>query len=155
MLQHHISIAPAFFLDSQYPAGDGSRDPDRKPLRSSGARVRVLVVDDEPVIADTVAEILNSNGFDAKGVYGGQDALEIAERFIPDILLTDVLMPKISGIDLAIALRKLHPNTRVLLFSGQAATSGVLDGARNNGYEFEVLPKPIPPDQLIHKLRKG
>jgi CheY-like chemotaxis protein len=131
-----------------------SLEPEGKSVNSSEPKPRVLVVDDEPLIADTIAEILNQSGFAAEPAYDGKDALSKADLCSPDILLTDVLMPKLNGVELAIAVMSSHPKTRVLLFSGQAATGGVIQEALARGFEFEVLPKPIPPDQLISKLRK-
>ncbi len=118
----------------------------------TGAR-KVLVVDDERLIADTVTAILNEHGFEAVGVYNGEEAIQAARRFSPEILLTDVLMPKMSGIDLAIKIREEFPKIPVLLFSGQAATSELMRKAAADGYQFELLPKPIHPMELIAKLR--
>ncbi len=88
------------------------------------AKARVLVVDDEKMVADTTSEILDGAGFDAKAAYDGRTALEIAVRFRPDCLLTDVLMPRMNGVELAIAITKLLPAIRIVLFSGQA---GIFD----------------------------
>lgn len=127
--------------------------PDITEKRVGHTRPRVLVVDDELLIAQTVAAILNANGFDALEAYNGEEALDAARRHKPHIVLTDVLMPKMSGVELGIKLRKEFPATRVLLFSGQAATSELMRQAQEEGYTFELFPKPIHPDDLIAKLR--
>ncbi|HZB87361.1 MAG TPA: response regulator [Terracidiphilus sp.] len=114
---------------------------------------KVLVVDDERVIADTLATILNLSGFDAQAVYSGEKAVELAETFAPDMLITDVIMADLNGIDAAIMIRALLPRIKILLFSGQAATAGLLDKARAQGYEFEILAKPVHPQDLLSKLR--
>ena len=64
---------------------------------------RVLVVDDEKVIADTIVQILNRNGFIAEAAYGGEEAIEKAGRHCPEVVLSDVLMPQIDGVEAAIA----------------------------------------------------
>jgi DNA-binding response OmpR family regulator len=110
-------------------------------------------VDDEQLIAQTVAAILNANGFDAVKSYNGEEALDAARKHQPHIVLTDVLMPRMSGVELDVRLRKEFPATRVLLFSGQAATSELMRRAQEEGYNFELFPKPIHPDDLIAKLR--
>lgn len=115
---------------------------------------RVLVVDDEPLIADTVAAILNANGFEAVEAYNGEEALDTARKFQPDIVLSDVLMPRMSGVELGVKIRLEFPGTRIFLFSGQAATSELMRKAQDDGYTFEVFPKPIHPDELIAKLRR-
>jgi len=155
MVVQDLCVPNAFLAGGQVRPGGPVWHDEHKTTDGSGTKLKVLVVDDEPIIADTIREILNRNGFIAQSAYGGDEALQAAEQFSPDILLTDVLMPKINGVDLAIMLSKFHPGTRVLLFSGQATTGGVLDEARARGFEFEVLAKPIPPDQLILKLRRA
>lgn len=114
---------------------------------------RILVVDDEKRIADTVAEILNLAGFEAVAAYDGWSALEAAMRFHPDYLLSDVLMPRMNGAELAIAIRQSQPATKILLFSGQAGISEILHSARERGYAFDLLAKPVHPAKLIERIR--
>lgn len=116
-------------------------------------RLRILVVDDEPLIAQTVTAILNANGFEAREATSAEAALEVAPAFQPDIVLSDVLMPRMTGVDLGVRLRTELPGARVLLFSGQAATSELMRKAEEQGYHFELFPKPIHPDELIARLR--
>lgn len=116
-------------------------------------RVRVLVVDDERLITDTVCAILNDNGFDATGAYSGNEAITAARTQRPDIILSDVLMPRMSGVELGIQLRREFPEIKVFLFSGQAATAQMIHSAEADGHYFELFPKPIHPDELINRLR--
>jgi CheY-like chemotaxis protein len=117
------------------------------------AKPKVLVVDDERVIADTLAIILNQNGFDASAVYTGTAAIERARSVRPDLIISDVIMPDVNGIEAAITIRKLLPGCKILLFSGQAATADLLESARSQGHEFEILAKPVHPQDLLAKLR--
>jgi CheY-like chemotaxis protein len=117
------------------------------------AKPRVLVADDERVIADTLAMILNQSGFEARAVYSGEKALELAETYRPDMLISDVIMADLNGIDAAIRIRALLPGIKVLLFSGQAATADLLEKARAEGHEFDILAKPVHPQDLLNKLR--
>lgn len=114
---------------------------------------KVLVADDERVIADTLTMILNQSGFDARAVYSGEKALELAPTFEPDMLISDVIMSDLNGIDAAIRIRALLPGIKILLFSGQAATADLLEKARTQGYEFEILAKPVHPQDLLTRLR--
>jgi CheY-like chemotaxis protein len=114
---------------------------------------RVLVVDDERVIADTLAIILNQGGFDAAAVYTGTDAVERAGKEKPDLVISDVIMPDMNGIEAAIRIRQMLPGCKILLFSGQAATADLLEKARLQGHEFEILAKPVHPQDLLAKLR--
>ncbi len=115
---------------------------------------RILVADDERVIADTLAMILNQSGFEARAVYSGEGALELAESFQPDMLISDVIMADLNGIDAAIRIRSVLPAIKILLFSGQAATADLLEKARKEGYEFDILAKPVHPQDLLARLRK-
>ena len=113
---------------------------------------RVLVIDDEQVIADSVVEILGEYGYEAVAVYSGNNGIELVHQQCPDIIMTDVIMPKMNGVDTAIAIRSICPKARIILFSGQAATADILKKARTAGHDFELLPKPIHPEQLLKKL---
>jgi DNA-binding response OmpR family regulator len=120
--------------------------------QTDAPRPVVLVVDDEPVIADTLAAILKQAGFAALVAYDGQEALEIAKIVPPDLLLTDVVMPGISGVELAIALRNAVPECRILLFSGQAATMDLLAETNEHGHDFAILSKPLHPKDLLARI---
>ncbi len=115
---------------------------------------RILVVDDEELIAESVAEILRSEGFDAIVAFNGQDALDIVKESCPDIVLSDVLMPDIDGVETAIQIRAICPDAQILLFSGQAATSDLLERAKAQGHQFELLPKPLHPTRLIAAINR-
>jgi len=62
-------------------------------------------------------------------------------------------MAGLNGIDAAIKIREILPSIKILLFSGQAATADLLEKARTQGYEFEILAKPVHPQDLLAKLR--
>jgi DNA-binding response OmpR family regulator len=126
---------------------------DTSPVPNERDALRVLIVDDERMIADTLAQILNASGFAAKAVYDGAQAVAEAQQFYPDILLTDVIMRGMSGVDTGIRVAQALPQCRVILFSGQASTADLLDGALAQGYEFEMLAKPIHPQELVKILR--
>ena len=98
-------------------------------MPENSAKPKVLVADDERVIADTAA------------------------AFAPDMLISDVIMADLNGIDTAIQMRALLPKIKILLFSGQAATADLLEKARAQGYEFEILAKPVHPQDLLTRLR--
>ena len=114
---------------------------------------KVLVVDDEQVIADTLAKILDLNGYDASAVYTGTAAVESARSGQPDLIISDVIMPDMNGIEAAIRIRQFLPACKILLFSGQAATADLLERARAQGHEFEILAKPVHPADLLAKLK--
>ena len=123
-------------------------------MPEQGKLPRVFVVDDEAVIATSLAIILRQIGFEAKPFTEPLEALKAAESETPDLLISDVVMPGLSGIDLAIQLQKRCPNCKVLLFSGQAATASMLDDARAGGHDFALLVKPVHPKDLLREIRK-
>ncbi len=105
--------------------------PEKITNQANQAKPRVLVADDEQVIANTLAIILNQAGF----------------------LISDVIMTGMTGIEAAIQTRARLPKCKILLFSGQAATADLLERARTQGHEFEILAKPVHPTDLLAKLR--
>src|SRR5580704_5627449 len=106
---------------------------------ATNSKPRVLVADDEQVIANTLAIILNQAGFEARAVYSGEKVIEALDAFLPDMLISDVIMTGMTGIETAIEVRKRLPGCRILLFSGQAATADLLEKARIQGHEFDIL----------------
>lgn len=114
--------------------------------------MKIIVVDDEPVIADTLVDIFKGEGCEAVAVSDGASAVKWAQLIQPDAVITDVMMAGMDGIETAKAIMKILPNCRIILFSGQAASIDLLEKARTDGYEFEVLPKPINPTILLELL---
>jgi len=115
--------------------------------------VKIIVVDDEPIIADTLVNILEGEGHDALAVSHGESAVKWAKMMLPDAVISDVIMPGMNGIETAKAIMQSLPNCRIILFSGQTASVDLLAQARAEGYAFEVLAKPINPEKLLEKLK--
>ena len=157
-----MSVRPLFYLASSAIFGDDESfhnliESLRKSSESDETqppRPKVLVVDDQRLIADTIAEFLGDAGFHATPAYDGWTALEIAAKLQPDFLLCDVLMPRMNGVQLAIAARRKYPETKILLFSGQAGISDILLEGQRQGFDFELIPKPIHPLKLIERLKE-
>jgi DNA-binding NtrC family response regulator len=124
------------------------------PPLSAFASVRVFVVDDERLIAETLAEILGTRGFMATAFHDPEQAIEAAKRYPVHLLISDVVMPKLSGVDLAITIKALHPDCKILLFSGQAQTSNLLQTASEHGHNFKLLAKPMHPQDLLREIGK-
>ena len=115
---------------------------------------RVFVVDDDGIIATTLATILCKSGFLAQSFTNPLDALRTTTESIPDLLISDVVMPQMSGVELAIRIKAVCPTCKVLLFSGQAAMVDFLEQARNEGHDFQLLNKPIHPSDLLLAIRQ-
>jgi CheY-like chemotaxis protein len=150
---YETRVAP-YVLCGLSPKGGGiAAEAESTSKDSKSDRKRVLVVDDEDLIADSVAAILNRNGYSATARYSAKAAIQYVETECPDIIVCDVIMPDSDGVQLAKAIRQLCPDVRVLLFSGNAATSDVLHRASTQGDSFEVLAKPVHPLQLLKALK--
>lgn len=120
---------------------------------SSIEPLTAFVVDDEQIIASTIALILKASGFDARPFYDPLKALAASQIEKPDLLITDVMMPGMSGIDLAIQIKTKIPDCKVLLFSGQARTADLLAKANATGYGFAFLTKPVHPTDLLATIK--
>jgi DNA-binding NtrC family response regulator len=113
----------------------------------------VFIVDDEHLIASTLAAILNMHGYSATSFTSPLEALAAAGLRAPDLLISDVVMPVLSGVDLAIQIKAECPDCKILLFSGQASTQDLLEDARRHGHDFQVLQKPIHPSAMLASIR--
>jgi DNA-binding NtrC family response regulator len=114
---------------------------------------RIFVVDDEHVIASSLAKILTLHGYSARAFTSPLEALAAARsKGAPDLLISDVAMPGFSGIDLAMQMKTQFPKCKILLFSGQAATQDLLEDARTQGHDFQLLEKPVPPSTMLSRV---
>ena len=120
---------------------------------NKGRPPKVLVVDDQRVIADTLVAILNASACSAQAAYSGEDALEVIAVNVPDLLITDVCMPGMNGVELAVKVRQSYPQCRVLLFSGHSSAAHIIEEAHEKGYDFTLLHKPIHPRDLLECLK--
>lgn len=112
----------------------------------------ILVVDDERSVADTLAAILQLAGYDSTAVYSAEAALQVLQSARPALILTDVVMPGIDGVEFAIQALALCPGTMILLISGNAATLKIVETAHRRGHTFELLAKPVPPRDLLARI---
>jgi CheY-like chemotaxis protein len=105
-------------------------------------KYRVLIVDDEKRITDTLALILRARGYEAATAYDGVSAIEACSQFIPGM----------NGIEMAIVLSTRFPRCKILLCSGQAASASMIEEARDRGHHFPLLAKPVHPEQLLDMI---
>jgi CheY-like chemotaxis protein len=114
----------------------------------------ILVADDEPLVAHTLVQILEEEGFDALYVSDGAAAVRWARNARPDVVICDVIMPSLNGVEAAKQIKALLPATHIILFSGQAAASDLVKKAEAEGHQFELLAKPIKPETLLVVIKR-
>ena len=112
----------------------------------------VLVVDDERLIADTLSAILRKSGFSTVTAYDPRSALRLLQDIQPDLLITDVNMPGMNGVELAIELCKVVPDCKVLLFSAHAGAADLVLDACEQGHDFLFLAKPVHPSVMVTRV---
>lgn len=112
----------------------------------------VIVVDDEKIIAETLAIILRAQGYDVRAYADPLQALECLGSPFPDLLLADVSMPGLNGIELALALRRKCPDCKVLLFTGKSQWANGLRVREDEGKHFRCLSKPVHPTTLLETI---
>lgn len=122
-------------------------------MQAGVGRPKVVVADDEAVIAETMAMILNASGFEARAVGSGEAALELAKRFHPDFLISDIRMGAMDGIEAAKRIRALLPECKVVVFSATMVDHETRLKLRALGFDF--LRKPLHPSRLMAHLRKS
>ncbi len=121
-------------------------------MEDGNRRLKALVIDDDQMTADTLAEILQLHGFETTALYSGEQALRWAETIRPDIVLSDIVMQQVNGIDTAKALRRIHPQVRIILFTASAISAIARKRIEELGFEF--LQRPLHPSEVIAQLHK-
>jgi len=116
---------------------------------------RIFVVDNKLLIASTLAAILQKSGFSARFFSSPLEALHAARWEAPDLLISDIMMPGISGIELAIQMKEQYPNCKVLLISGHPASLDLLSAAHERGHNFRLLLKPAHPTEILSETRRA
>jgi CheY-like chemotaxis protein len=117
-----------------------------------GSHGHVLIVDDNDTVRLTLERVLQSRGYIASGFGRGEDAILSLGEQTYDVALCDIHLPGINGIQTALEVRRLLPNCRVLLMSGNSGSSEYLEAALRAGHTFEVLNKPFDPPTLFAVL---
>ena len=113
---------------------------------------RILIVDDEHVIADTLSVIFGKGGFEARVAYSTEDALVRARESPPDLLLCDVNMPGRDGLELIQELLREQPGCRVMVLTGSVpGMRRIREGTRSFGRPLPILIKPCQPDDLLRQ----
>ncbi len=119
----------------------------------SAVKPAILVIDDEQGILETLRILLKNQGYEVETVQGGKAGLEALKRGRPDIVLADIRMPQVSGLDILAAVKEQDPETPVVLMTAQASLQSAIQ-AVNEG-AFQYIQKPFPNDYLLEVCRRA
>ncbi len=114
---------------------------------------RVLVVDDEPMIVSLLSTVLRENGWDVTEAGSGTDGIDQLDRGQFDVILTDLIMPGDSGIDLLRAAKEIHPDVEVILMTGYATADTAIEAMRNGAFHY--IMKPLKPAEVVNLVEKA
>lgn len=114
---------------------------------------RVLVVDDEPSIVALLSTILRDKGWTVTEARSGTDGIEKLESGQFDVILTDLMMPGESGLDLLRASKEIHPDVEVILMTGYATADTAIEAMRNGAFHYLV--KPLKADDVVNLAEKA
>ena len=115
--------------------------------------LRVLIVDDEGELVSALVERLNLRGFEARGVTNGTDALVDLETTPCDVVVLDVKMPGLGGLEVIRRIKSEQPGLQVVLLTGHGSPTSVEEGLAAGA--FDVLMKPVKIDELVRILRSA
>ena len=113
----------------------------------------VLVVDDAVAVSTTIMWVLRQNGYNCIAVGSRSEAIRTCAGIAPDVALIETTLPDGSGLDTARDLRRYLPGCRMLLMAGDPESGQSIEAARARGFDCEVIPKPIPPEELLRKVK--
>jgi DNA-binding response OmpR family regulator len=115
--------------------------------------IDVLVLDDEPILLTTVLQILSMSGYSAHGESSAEAVLNDGRSYEPRVIICDIHLPGMNGIEAALTFGRLWPSSRTILISGEPASYELLDKAAACGHRFEVFAKPVAPRDLLARLK--
>lgn len=110
---------------------------------------RILIVDDEASVAETLEIIFRGCGYEARTALSAEQAIETIAEWQPDLAIVDVMLPQMNGIEFGTVLKANYPNCHILLVSGHPGTTELLELARQQGHNFEILAKPLHPALIL------
>jgi len=117
------------------------------------SNLKVFIVDDEEEFVTTLAERLELRGFKAQIATDGENALHLIETDPPHVVVLDVMMPGMGGLEVLQRIKELNPQTPVILLTGHGATKEGIEGMRLGAFDY--LMKPLSIDDLIKKMQEA
>jgi DNA-binding NtrC family response regulator len=119
--------------------------------KGDGADISVLVVDDETAVRRFAARVLEREGISVIQATDGVEAIEICKNCNPDLVVSDIVMPRLNGVELMQALSVSHPDVPVILMSGYATAALAELGIAT---PCSIIPKPFPAERLLAEVQR-
>ncbi|MFH2059736.1 MAG: response regulator [Pseudomonadota bacterium] len=116
-------------------------------------KTKVLLVDDEKEFVETLAQRLELRNLSVTTVYSGEKAIAIAEKIDFDVIILDVLMPEMTGIEVLQEIKKIKPLTPVIMLTGEATIENAIQGMKLGAFDF--LMKPADTERLFEKITQA
>jgi two-component system, OmpR family, response regulator len=116
-------------------------------------KFKLLIVDDEQDFLETIVKRLKARGIDVTGVESGYQALEVLEGRDPDVIILDVKMPGMDGIETLREIKKKQPLVEVIMLTGHASVESGLQGMQLGAFDYVM--KPVALDELLEKVRQA
>ena len=120
--------------------------------RHDGEAIRALVVDDEPELADLMRRGLEISGWEVAVAHDGLTALKTAREFTPDVLILDIMMPGMDGVELLGRIRAIHPDVPALFLTAKDAVSDKVAGLQAGGDDY--VSKPFSMKEVLLRLHR-
>jgi len=114
---------------------------------------RILVVDDDPAVLEVVTELLTTVGYKGEIARNGKEACALLEAHPYDLVLTDMIMPEMGGMELVQHLRINHPDTLAIMFTGYASFQNAVTATKLGAFDYLV--KPLQLDILHHSMERA
>src|SRR6266487_3187158 len=128
------------------------QEPNRANLaRGDGSAIRVLVVDDEPTLAEVLASVLRYEGWDVRTAGDGSTAVRTARDFQPDAVVLDIMLPDFDGLEVLRRLRANSPHVCVLFLTARDAVEDRIAGITAGGDDY--VTKPFSLEEVLARLR--
>jgi DNA-binding response OmpR family regulator len=116
-------------------------------------KFKVMIVDDEVDFLETIVKRLKARNIDVNGVESGYQALEVLDHRNPDVIILDVKMPGMDGIETLREIKKKKPLTEVIMLTGHASVESGIQGMQLGAFDYVM--KPIALDELLEKIRQA
>lgn len=117
------------------------------------ADYRVLLVDDEEEFVSALSERLMLRGIEVDSTLNGEEALALMAEKVFEVVILDVMMPGLGGLEVLKQIKSTHPNTQVILLTGHGSTREGIEGMRLGAFDYLI--KPVDIEEMLEKMKEA